>query len=367
MKVLVVGAGITGSVIARELALCDLDVTVIDSRGHTAGNCHTERDPKTSVMQHVYGPHIFHTDDVFVWKYVNSFVEFKSYINRVKAVTGGEVYSLPINLHTINQFFKKKLSPKEAEVFIKRKSEGSVEIPRTFEEQALKFLGKELYEAFFKGYTEKQWGCSPSDLPASILKRLPVRFNYNDNYFNHEFQGIPVNGYTELVDKILEHENIKIKLNTIYEERMLSDYDFVFYTGTVDGFYNYKLGRLPYRTLRFEKEIFKGDAQGCAVINYCDRSETFTRISEHKHFAPWEKHEKTILIKEYSSECKGNDIPYYPIKFAEKNQLLNSYQKMALKEKKVVFTGRLGKFAYMDMDVAIKDALNIAKEFTHNL
>lgn len=361
-KILIVGAGFSGAVIARELAEQGYHVDVLDQRSHIAGNCYTERDAETNVMVHQYGPHIFHTDDQEVWEYVNHHGEFMPYVNRVKSTVGGQVYSLPINLHTINQFFGKALKPKEAKAFIAEQADTSIEDPQTFEEQALKFVGKDLYEAFFKGYTQKQWGLSPTKLPASILKRLPVRFNYNDNYFFHRFQGMPKDGYTPIVASILQHDNIHVSLNNVFEGDT-AGYEHVFYTGPLDGFYNYQLGRLGYRTLDFERHVDEGDYQGCAVMNYGEESVPYTRISEHKHFTPWEEHDKTVYFKEYSRLCGEQDIPYYPIRLVDEKKLLEEYVKLAEQEQRVTFVGRLATYRYLDMDVTIREALNAARKF----
>lgn len=361
MKFLCVGAGFSCAVIARELAQAGHHITVIDQRNHVAGNCHTERDAETNVMVHVYGPHIFHTDNETVWQYLQQFAKFMPYTNRVKAVSGEQVYSLPINLHTINQFYGKTFSPKQAREWIQAQSDQSIADPQTFEEQAMKFVGKDLYRAFFKGYTSKQWGVSPTELPASILKRLPVRFNYDDNYFAHKFQGMPENGYTEIVENILQHENISVKLNTAFDENMLPEYDHVFWSAPLDAWFKHSLGRLGYRTLDFETLRDEGDYQGNAVINYCDESVPYTRITEHKHFSPWENHEKTICYKEYSRACEENDIPYYPIRLAKDQALLSQYEALANQAKGVSFVGRLGTYRYLDMDVTIAEALKTAQ------
>lgn len=359
-SLLIVGAGFSGAVIARSLAEFGHKVTVIDSRDHVAGNCHTYRDEQTDIMVHKYGPHIFHTDNETVWEYINRFGEMMPYVNRVKAITGGRVYSLPINLHTINQFFSKTLSPNDAKAFIEAQSEKSIDEPQTFEEQALGFVGKPLYEAFFKYYTIKQWGTEPNNLPASILKRLPLRFNYDDNYFNHKYQGMPKNGYTSIVENILNHHNIELKLETEYFEGMRSDFDHMVWSGPLDAYFDHQLGRLGYRTLDFESSYGEGDVQGNAVINYCDEQVPYTRITEHKHFAPWEDHNKSICYKEYSRFCKDGDIPYYPIRLMNDKQLLQQYVDMAITSNSVTFVGRLGTYRYLDMDVTIKEALEIA-------
>lgn len=362
-NILIVGAGFSGAVIGRELAESGFKVKIIDSRSHVAGNCYSERDQKTNVMIHTYGPHIFHTDNKTVWDYVNKYAVMMPYVNRVKAKVGGRILSLPINLHTINQFFNTTCSPDEARKLISEKGDKNIGEAKTFEEQALKFVGRELYEAFFKGYTIKQWGMSPAQLPASILKRLPVRFNYDDNYFNHKYQGMPENGYTEIVEKILKHDNITVELNKDFSQEDRSEYQHVFFSGPLDSFYNYQFGRLGYRTLDFEKFSYEGDYQGCAVLNYCDEDVPYTRITEHKYFSPWENHEGSICYKEYSRSCTENDIPYYPIRQMGEMAMLNDYLKLAEEEKNVTFVGRLGTYRYLDMDVTIGEALKTAEVF----
>ena len=361
MKYAIVGAGFTGSVLARELAEQGHEIFLYDSRAHVAGNCFTERDKETGIIVHKYGPHIFHTNNDDVWSYVRKFGEFLPYINRVKTTTQGAVYSLPINLHTINQYFKKTFSPLEAKRYIEDQGDKSILIPVSFEDQAMKFIGKELYEAFFKGYTIKQWGVSPSELPASILKRLPVRFNYDDNYFNHKYQGMPKDGYTSIVENILDHSSISVFLNEMFDKSTVNNFDHVFYSGPLDGWFDYKFGRLGYRTLDFEKEIMEGDFQGCAVMNYGDEDVPFTRISEHKHFSPWEEHSKTIIFREKSRQSGEDDEPYYPIRLLNDKAKLKVYIDAAKKEQGVSFLGRLGTYRYLDMDVTIKEALDVSK------
>ena len=366
---LMVGAGLSGAVIGRHLAEAGHEVTIVDSRAHIGGNCHTERDADTGVMVHVYGPHIFHTDDAEVWDYVNRFERFMPYKNRVKTTSldpKGErgVFSLPINLHTINQFFRKTLRPEEARQFItEEQADTSIADPQTFEEQAMRFVGKDLYEAFFKGYTIKQWGMHPSELPASILKRLPVRFNYDDNYFFHKFQGMPENGYTAMIEKILDHPGITVKLETVFDRRMGEAFDHVFYSGPLDGYFDFELGRLGYRTLDFEKFTYDGDYQGCAVMNYGEESVPFTRITEHKHFSPWEEHEGSVCYREFSRAATPEDIPYYPIRQVKEKAQLADYVALAEKTDGVTFVGRLGTYRYLDMDVTIREALDTARGF----
>ncbi len=363
MKILLVGAGLSGAVIGRHLAEAGYDITIIDGRDHVGGNCHTERDAETGVMVHVYGPHIFHTDDEEVWDYVNRFARFRPYKNRVKTTSQGQVYSLPINLHTINQYYGKTMHPDEARAFITALGDDSIKEPRSFEEQALKFVGPDLYEAFFKGYTEKQWGCSPAELPASILKRLPIRFTYDDNYFFHAFQGIPEDGYTAMIEGILDHENINLSLETWFSPEMADAYDHVFWSGPLDGYFDYAHGRLGYRTLEFERFTAEGDYQGCAVMNYGDRDVPYTRITEHKYFAPWEEHDRTVCYREYSRACGPSDIPYYPIRFIDKETTLKTYMERANTCEGVTFVGRLGTYRYLDMDVTIREAMDTAETF----
>ena len=364
MKVLCVGAGLSGAVIGRHLAEAGHTVQIVDARDHIGGNCHTERDPETGVLVHVYGPHIFHTDDEEVWEYVNAYETFLPYKNRVKATTGGAVYSLPVNLHTINQFFGKTLRPDEAHAFItEEQADTSIDDPQTFEEQAMRFVGKDLYEAFFKGYTMKQWGCHPSELPASILKRLPVRFNYDDNYFFHQFQGMPQDGYTAMIERILDHPGINVKLETVFARSPTEGSDHVFYSGPLDGWFDFELGRLGYRTLDFERFTYDGDYQGCAVMNYGEVDVPFTRITEHKHFAPWESHEGSVCYREFSRAAEPEDIPYYPIRQVAEKALLKDYVALAEQTDGVTFVGRLGTYRYLDMDVTIREALDTARGF----
>jgi UDP-galactopyranose mutase len=369
-KFLIVGAGFSGAVLANQLAAqLDCTIDVWDERSHVAGNCHTKRDAETNVMVHEYGPHIFNTDKKEIWDFVNSFVEFKPFINRVKANYKGNIYSLPVNLHTINQFFNKTFGPKEAKAFIESLGDKSITDPQSFEEQALKFLGKDLYQAFFYGYTKKQWGCEPSELPASILKRLPVRFNYNDNYYNNIYQGIPVNGYTELVEKLLDNPKINITLNKkfTHSSELLATYNHIFYTGPIDAFFEYKFGRLGYRTVTFEKHTTDGDYQGNAVINYCDETVPHTRVHEHKHFAPWEEHEKTVYFKEFSKETGGEDIPYYPKRLDVDKKILEAYRAEAMQSSNLSFLGRLATYRYMDMHHVIGEALDFSQSFLQSL
>ena len=358
-RIMMVGAGLSGAVIGRRLAEAGHQITIVDSRDHIGGNCHTARDAETGVMVHTYGPHIFHTDDAEVWDYVNSFATFRPFKNRVKTTAKGQVFSLPVNLHTINQFYQKTMRPAEARAFIAAQA-SDIPDPQTFEEQALAFVGPDLYEAFFKGYTQKQWGCSPTALPAAILKRLPLRFNYDDNYFFHAFQGMPEDGYTAMIAGILDHPGITVELNRRFDPSETADWDHVFWSGPLDGFFEYKLGRLGYRTLDFDAFRHDGDYQGCAVMNYGDSDVPYTRITEHKHFSPWETHAGSVLYRESARDCGPDDIPYYPIRLVDEKAMLADYVAAAQAVDNVTFVGRLGTYRYLDMDVTIRESLDCA-------
>ena len=362
-KIAIVGAGFSGAVIASELVKHGYEVDVYEQRDHVGGNAYSYTDKESGVEIHKYGPHIFHTDNEQAWNFINNYTEMVPYTNRVKSTVNGQVYSLPINLHTINQFFNKALSPTEAKEFINTIGDKTINEPSNFEEQALKFIGRELYEAFFKGYTIKQWGLDPKELPASILKRLPVRFNYDDNYFAHKYQGMPKNGYTELFEKVFSDKNINLFLKTKFLKDQATEYKHVFYSGAIDEYFNYSLGRLSYRTLDFKMKRADGDFQGTAVMNYGDVNIPYTRISEHKHFAPWEKHEKTVYFEEYSRLADLNDIPYYPIRLTGEQTLLVKYISLANQESNITFLGRLGTYRYLDMDVSIKEAFEVIQKY----
>lgn len=364
-RFLIIGAGFSGCVLAQQLvSSLDCSVEIWDERNHLGGNCHTERDSETNIMVHQYGPHIFNTDKKNIWDYVNSFVEFRPYVHRVKARSGDTIFSMPVNLHTINQFFNKNFTPNEARAFLETKADKAIVNPHNFEEQALSFIGRELYEAFFYGYTKKQWGCEPRELPASFLKRIPVRFNYDDNYHTNIFTGIPVDGYTAVMEKMIDHSSIKLMLNKKFTPATDGiGYTHVFYTGPLDAFYNHQFGRLGYRTVTFEKSYTVGDFQGSSQMNYCDEKIPHTRITEHKHFTPWEQHEKTICFTEFSKETGVNDVPYYPKRLAADKELLMQYRSLADAQQAVTFLGRLATYRYMDMHHVIGEAMDMAKEF----
>ncbi|HMX79376.1 MAG TPA: UDP-galactopyranose mutase [Ferruginibacter sp.] len=364
-RYLIIGAGFSGTVLADQLVKnSDCVIDIWDERDHLGGNCHTSRDAKTGIMVHQYGPHIFNTDKKEIWDYVNSLGEFRPYVHRVKAMSKGKVYSLPVNLHTINQLFGKSFTPDEAKVFLETLADTSITDPQNFEEQALRFIGKELYNAFFYGYTKKQWGCEPTELPASILKRIPVRFNYDDNYHNNIYTGIPVNGYTALMEKLVDHPAITVTLGKRFDPGMdLEAYDHVFYTGPIDAWFNFKYGRLGYRTVTFETHYADGDFQGTTQMNFCDEEVPYTRITEHKHFTNWEKHDQTIYFKEFSKETTPSDIPYYPKRLEQDKKLLLQYRTDAEALQGISFLGRLATYRYMDMHHVIGEALDFAKSW----
>ncbi|MGN6298031.1 MAG: UDP-galactopyranose mutase [Ginsengibacter sp.] len=364
-RFLIIGSGFSGAVLAHELAKnLDCQIDIWEEKDHIAGNCYTSRDKETGIMVHHYGPHIFNTDKKEIWDYVNSFSEFKPYVHRVKAMINGKVYSLPVNLMTLNQLFNTTFTPQSAKAFLETLADKSIINPKNFEEQALYFIGKELYQVFFYGYTKKQWGCEPKELPASVLKRIPVRFNYDDNYHNNIFTGIPVEGYTYVIEKLLDNPRIHIHLNKKFiSAENANDYGHIFYTGPIDAYFNYEFGRLGYRTVIFESSIHNGDYQGVTQMNYCDEWVSYTRITEHKHFTPWERHEKTIIFKEFSKETGKEDIPYYPKRLKEDKNLLAQYCHKAESLPNVSFLGRLATYRYMDMHHVIGEALDFSKIF----
>ena len=355
----VVGAGFSGAVVARELAEDGHRVDVFDARDHVAGNCHTVRHD-TGVMVHVYGPHIFHTQHERVWDYIRRWTEMKPYRHTVRAMSGGRMYRLPLNLTLINDFFGTDFTPEEAEKFIATKADATITDPVSFRDQGLRFMGPELYAAFFEGYTRKQWGVDPSELPASVLARLPLRFTADDSYFNHPYQGIPVDGYTAIVAAILDHPNVTVHLSTAFSRAQMTSFDHTFWSGPIDAFFDHEHGRLGYRTLDFDAEVVAGDFQGCPVVNYCDSDVPYTRITEHKHFAPWESHDSSVIYREYSRACGPDDVPYYPIRLVKEKEQLLRYVSLAREQSGVTFLGRLGTYRYLDMDVTIHEALNVA-------
>ena len=354
----IVGAGFSGAVVARELAEDGHRITVFDSRSHVAGNCFTERQD-SDVMVHVYGPHIFHTPHQRVWDYVRRFATMRPYRHRVRAIVRDRAYQMPMNLGLINSFFGTSMTPEQAERYVAGKADATIVDPASFEEQALRLVGRELYEAFFAGYTRKQWGVDPRELPASILARLPLRFTDDDSYFSHPYQGIPEGGYTPIVEAILDHPRVRVHLSRAVGRAELAAFDHALWTGPIDAYFGHAHGRLGYRTLDFVPEVADGDFQGCPVVNYCDADVPWTRITEHKHFAPWETHARTIVYREYSRECGPDDVPYYPIRLVREKAQLGEYVRLARAERGVTFLGRLGTYRYLDMDATIHEALGL--------
>ena len=358
---LIVGAGLYGAVCAREAVRAGKKVLVIDKRPHIAGNVHTEQIEGINV--HVYGAHIFHTNDRTVWDYVNQFAEFNRFTNSPVANYKGELYSLPFNMYTFNKMWG-VVTPEEAAAKIEeQKREAGITEPKNLEEQAISLVGTDIYEKLVKGYTEKQWGRDCRDLPAFIIKRLPVRLTFDNNYFNALYQGIPMGGYTKMVENMLE--GIEVRLNVDYFEHKAeldALADKVIYTGPIDAYFGYKLGYLQYRSVRFETEVLdKPNFQGNAAVNYTDRETPWTRIIEHKWFEFGDQ-PKTVISREFSSEWKPGDEPYYPVNDERNGKLYQQYKALADAEEKVIFGGRLGEYKYYDMDAVIASALKKCKE-----
>lgn len=359
---LVVGAGLFGAIFAREAADRGKSVLVIDKRDHIAGNIYTKEVEGINV--HEYGAHIFHTNNKLVWNYINRFAEFNRYTNSPVANYNGEIYSLPFNMYTFNKMWN-VVTPDEArEKIASQVEEAGITDPKNLEEQAISLVGTDIYEKLIKGYTEKQWGRDCKDLPSFIIKRLPVRYTYDNNYFNAIYQGIPIGGYTKMVENMLE--GIKVVTNTDYFEAKdeLGEFGKVVFTGPIDAYFDYKLGALEYRSVRFETEtIDTPNFQGNAVVNYTDRETPWTRIIEHKFFEFGEQ-PKTVISREYSSEWKLGDEPYYPVNDEKNAALYAQYKELADAESNVIFGGRLGEYKYYDMDKVIEAALKcVEKEF----
>ena len=359
---LIVGAGLFGAVFAQEATKKGKKCLVIDKRDHIAGNIYTKETENINV--HQYGAHIFHTSDRKIWDYVNSFADFNNYINSPVAVYKDELYNLPFNMNTFSKMWNIK-TPSEAKAIIEKQIEElNITEPQNLEEQALSLVGTDVYEKLIKGYTEKQWGRDCKELPAFIIKRLPLRFTYDNNYFNDRYQGIPIGGYTKIVEKMLEGSDVL--LDTDYFEFIKDNEgiaDKVLFTGMIDEYYDFCYGHLEYRTVRFETEVIDCDNyQGNAVVNYTDREVPYTRIIEHKHFE-FGKQEKTIISREYSTEWEPGMEPYYPVNNERNNDLFEKYKALADKEEKVIFGGRLGNYKYYDMDKVIIAALEAVEKY----
>ena len=363
---LIVGAGLFGSVFAHEMTKAGKKCLVIDKRNHIAGNIYTKEDHGIHV--HEYGAHIFHTSNREIWEYVQQFAQFNHYINCPVAVYKDELYNMPFNMNTFSKMWNIK-TPAQAKAMIEKQSaDAHVDEPQNLEEQALNLVGRDIYEKLVKGYTEKQWGRSCTELPAFIIKRLPVRFTYDNNYFTDPYQGIPIGGYTQIVEKLLE--GIPVVLGVTYKDFLAQTKDTfgkVLYTGMIDEYFDYRLGELQYRSLRFEKELIEGcsNYQGNAVINYTEREVPYTRVIEHKHFEFDVTSPDTWITREYPASWQRGDEPYYPINDERNNTLFAEYQKLAEAEENVLFGGRLGQYKYYDMDKVIEAALVMVREQLH--
>lgn len=358
---LVVGAGLYGAVFAYEAKKKGKTCLVIDKRDHIAGNIYCEN--VSGINVHKYGAHIFHTSDKKIWEYVNQFAEFNNYINSPVARYKNELYNLPFNMNTFSKMWNIATPQEAKDIIASQIADLNITEPKNLEEQALSLVGKDVYEKLIKGYTEKQWGRDCKDLPSFIIKRLPLRFIYDNNYFNDRYQGIPIGGYTKIVEEMLD--GIEVRLNTNYldnREEFDAMADKIVYTGMIDQFYDYKLGVLEYRSVRFEtEELPMENYQGNAVVNYTEREVPYTRIIEHKHFE-FGKQPTTIISREYSSEWKKGDEPYYPVNNDKNNALYQQYKELADKEHKVIFGGRLGGYKYYDMDKVIAAALEMCEK-----
>jgi UDP-galactopyranose mutase len=375
VKNIVVGAGIWGCVIAERIASqLDEDVLVIDRRKHGGGNCHSQIDEKTGIEWHVYGTHIFHTKNREVWEYINRFTAFNTYRHKVLTLHGGKMYPMPIGLETINSFYGMLLRPFEAEAFIRAEAaKEGIQTPANLEEKAISLIGRPLYEAFIKGYTEKQWNKPARELPADIITRLPVRANYTFDYFNDPWQGLPLEGYGKLFDNLLRHKRIALKLGLDYADiaPSLPAACRVFYSGAIDEFFDYRLGALEWRSLDFawEAQPYE-DYQGTAVVNQADADVPFTRTHEYRHLHPERRYSDkgTVVVREYPKNFSRGDERYYPVNTPANQKLLAEYQQLA-KERvpHVVFGGRLGGYKYLDMDATVAQALQIAQTLKKNM
>lgn len=357
---LIVGAGLFGSIFAYEAKKRGKKCMVIERRNHIAGNIYTEKINGINV--HKYGAHIFHTSNKKIWDYINQFAEFNHYINSPIANYKGEIYNLPFNMNTFNKLWG-VITPQEAKDMIRQQVEDlNIINPKNLEEQALSLVGTDVYEKLIKGYTEKQWGRSATELPAFIIKRLPLRFTYNNNYFNDKYQGIPVGGYTGIVERMLEGIEIKLETDFYQEFREYKKYaNKLIFTGMIDQYFDYRFGALEYRSLKFEHQHLEIDNfQGNAVVNYTDKDVPYTRIIEHKHFEFGEQ-SNTYVTKEYSMDWNVGDEPYYPINNEKCNQLYQKYTELAAQDPDVIFGGRLGSYKYYDMDKVIEAALETVK------
>lgn len=358
---LIVGAGLFGAVFAHEAGKKGKKCLVVDRRNHIGGNIYTEEIE--GIQVHRYGAHIFHTSNKEVWEYVNRFAEFNHYINSPIAVYKDELYNLPFNMNTFSKMWNIKTPAEAKEIIDRQIADLGITEPANLEEQALSLVGRDVYEKLIKGYTEKQWGRKCTELPAFIIRRLPLRFTYDNNYFNDRYQGIPIGGYTAIIKKLLEQADVKLGTDYLKERETYKDMaDRIVFTGMIDEYFDYILGALEYRSVRFETEVLDcPNYQGNAVVNYTEREVPYTRIIEHKHFE-FGTSDNTVISREYSSEWKVGDEPYYPVNDERNSSLYEKYKELAEKEKRVVFGGRLGAYKYYDMDKVILAALELAEK-----
>ena len=364
---LVVGSGLFGAVFAHEAKIEGKNCLVIDKRQHIGGNIYTEKIHNINV--HKYGAHIFHTNNKDVWKYINQFAEFNRYTNSPIAIYKNELYNMPFNMNTFNKLWG-VITPDEAkEIIEKEKKEANISEPRNLEEQAINLVGRTIYEKLVKGYTEKQWGQKATQLPTFIIKRLPVRFIYDNNYFNDSYQGIPIGGYTKIAEKLLDGIEVKLNCDFLKNRRELMQIaKKIIYTGPIDAYYDYCYGELEYRSLRFETQLLKKDNyQGNAVVNYTEYEVPYTRIIEHKYFERIINNDETIITKEYPEKWTKEKEPYYPINDKKNNDLYDKYKQLTEKENKILFGGRLGEYKYYDMDKVVEESLKcVNKEIRKN-
>ena len=370
MDLLVVGSGFFGLTIAERAANAGKKVVVIDRRSHIGGNAYSEAEPETGIEVHRYGAHLFHTSNERVWEYVNCFTSFTSYQHKVYSNFKGEIYPLPINLGTINQFFRAAYGPEEARALIAEQAgEYDTKTAQNLEEKGISLIGRPLYEAFIRDYTSKQWQTPLTELPAEVISRLPVRYNYDNRYFSDKYEGLPVDGYTAWLEKMADHPNIEVRLNTDFfdESQPLNKRDVVgkvpvVYTGPVDRYFDYAEGELSWRTLDFEEEVVPvGDYQGTSVMNYAGGEVPYTRIHEFRHFHPERDYpaDKTVIMREFSRFATREDEPYYPVNTPEDRDRLLKYRELSEVEPQVLFGGRLGTYQYLDMHMAIGSALSM--------
>ena len=357
---LFVGAGLFSAVTVRKMTEQGKKCLVIDKRNHIAGNCYTEN--RHGINIHVYGAHIFHTDNKEVWDFVNRFAEFNRFTNSPIANFNGKLYNLPFNMNTFNKIWPDVITPEQARKRISEQASVIKGTPRNLEEQAISLVGRDIYELLIKGYTEKQWGRKCVDLPVSIIKRIPVRYIYDNNYFNDKYQGIPTGGYTRMIEKMFAGTDIRLNCDYFANKKELDDSaDKIIFTGMIDEFFEYRFGNLSYRTLRFETETLSlANFQGNAVVNYTDSKTPYTRIIEHKHFE-FGGGDATVITREFPLEWKNGDEPYYPVNDEKNMSLFNKYDELTKTQSKVIFGGRLGQYRYLDMDDTIEAALGAAE------